>query len=570
MRSSFVLRTRLVLALFVLCAGILGARLYAVSIVNADVFREEAKSQYVAPIASGEERGNIFFSAIDGREPYAATIHTSFRIAIQPNALRDADAAFTAISAILSLDRDRFFTSAAKSDDPYEEVAFRIEEEDAMAVEALNIPGVLIVRERWRFYPAGERAAHTLGFVGYQGNERAGRYGLERYWEDTLARDGASLYVNFFAEIFSNVRSLVSAGSTTSEGDLVTTIEPTVEQKLEDVLADVSARYRARQVGGIVMDPKTGAVIAMAALPTFNPNTYNTEESPEVFKNPLVENVYEMGSIMKPLTVAAGLDVGAISPQTTYYDAGFILKSGYRISNYDGKGRGTVDMQEVLNQSLNTGAAFVVDRMGNRVFAEYMRAFGLGEETGVDLPNEAHGLMEPLASGVDVDYATASFGQGIAVTPIAMTRALAALGNGGKLISPHVVNEVRYRTGLVDTPWRQEHVRVLEEKTSEDITRMLVEVYDDALLGGELKQERYSIAAKTGTAQIVDIASGGYYPDRYLHSFFGYFPAFDPQFIVFLYMVEPQDVSYASQTLARPFDDLARFLINYYDVPPDR
>jgi cell division protein FtsI/penicillin-binding protein 2 len=227
-------------------------------------------------------------------------------------------------------------------------------------------------------------------------------------------------------------------------------------------------------------------------------------------------------------------------------------------------------MQEVLSQSLNTGVSFVVDTMGKKPFAEYMRAYGLGEETGIDLPNEVAGNLNVLNGNADVDFASASFGQSIAVSPIEMTRALAALANGGVLPEPHITRAIRFASGatqeIVPPPPR----RVLKEETADTVTRMLVKVYDDALLGGELKEERYSIAAKTGTAQIAKPECGGYCDGIFLHSFFGYFPAHDARYIVFLFAVEPHGQMYASHTLARPFYDIAKFLINYYDIPPDR
>ena len=245
-------------------------------------------------------------------------------------------------------------------------------------------------------------------------------------------------------------------------------------------------------------------------------------------------------------------------------------KSGERLCNYDDKARGIVDMQEVLNQSLNTGAVFVADSMGHNVFGEYVRAFGLGEKTNIDLPNEAKGLVKSIDRGYDVDYASASFGQSIAVTSVEMTRALGALANDGVLPAPHIVSAIRLESGIVRSITPPQGARVLKSETVQTVSSMLVKVFDNALLGGVLKQEHYSIAAKTGTAQIALPRGGGYYTDRYLHSFFGYFPAHEPKFIIFLVAVEPHGAQFASATLARPFLDIAKYLINYYDIPPDR
>jgi cell division protein FtsI (penicillin-binding protein 3)/stage V sporulation protein D (sporulation-specific penicillin-binding protein) len=227
-------------------------------------------------------------------------------------------------------------------------------------------------------------------------------------------------------------------------------------------------------------------------------------------------------------------------------------------------------MQQVLNQSLNTGVSYIVNQMGKERYRDYLYAYGLDKETGIDLPSEGSPLVDNLTSPRDVEYATASFGQGIALTPIATVRALATLANGGKLVTPHIVKEIRYEDGSIEKLEYPTGEQVLKPETSEEISRMLSIVVDDALRGGSVSLPHHSIGAKTGTAQIANPDGGGYYEDKYLHSFFGYFPAFDPQFIVFMYTVEPQGVRYASETLTDPFMQIARFLINYYSIPPDR
>ena len=570
MRFNFIVRIRVILGFVLLVATLLLVRLYFVQVVYGDVYSERADRQYARPNENLFDRGSIFFEDKSARLVSAATLKTGFTVSINPSILEAPEDVYERLSSIIEIDRDNFLMRAGKIDDPYEEIAKRVSSEDGLAIDGLNIEGVSVHKERWRFYPGEELAAQTVGFIAFQGDELSGRYGLERYYNDTLSRNTDSLYVNFFAEIFSNINKTLFTYDNTREGDIITTIEPSVQLFLERKLEEVRDAWSARQTAGIIINPQNGEIYALGVYPSFDINRFSEAEDASVFSNPLVESVYEMGSIMKPLTLAAGVDSGAITPETTYYDAGSVTLDGLTISNFDGEGRGRVPMQEILNQSLNTGATFVMQQMGTDIFRKYMLNYGIGKETGIDLPNEGVGLVKNLESPRTIEYATASFGQGIAVTPIEMVRALSSLANGGKLITPHLGKEIKYKTGLSKTISYVDGERVLQEKSSEEITRMLVKVVDEALLGGAVKFQNYSVAAKTGTAQIANTEARGYYDDRFLHSFFGYFPAYDAKFLIFLLALEPEGVRYASQTLTHPFIDTVNFLVNYYDIPPDR
>lgn len=421
-----------------------------------------------------------------------------------------------------------------------------------------------------RYYPGGSLAAQALGFVAYNNdNEQKGRYGLERYYEQTLARSGEDSYANFFVELFGGFASVW--GQEGGQGDLVTTIEPSVQAELERTLLAYEDKWHPALSGGIIMDPYTGEIVAMAVSPDFDLNAFNQQKGTAIFANPHVESVFEMGSIIKPLTVAAGLDSGAITESSTYDDTGCISVDQKKICNFDAKARGVVPVQEILSQSLNVGSAYVATKMGPESFRNYfLQKYKLGSETGIDLPGEVYGLVGNLSSPRLVEYDTAAFGQGIAITPVETVRALSTLGNGGLLVTPHVVRAIKYDSGVTRTLSWGEGEQVLKPETSTRISRMLTKVVDTTLADGALKLEHYSVAAKTGTAQIADPVNGGYYADKYLHSFFGYFPSFSPRFIVFLFANEPKGAPFASQTWAPPFGSLVKFLINYYNIPPDR
>ncbi len=427
-------------------------------------------------------------------------------------------------------------------------------------------------------------ASNVVGFVGYDnsGTTIEGRYGLEKYYDSNLVRNDSDMYLNSFAEIFSNIKNSF-VDSTDREADIVTSIDPEVQDYVEKEIAATNQKWHSQTTGAIVIDPMTGEIYAMATYPTFDPNNLKDVTDVSVFANPMVSNAYEMGSIIKPLTMAAGLDSGAITVSTTYTDTASITVDGSTIHNYDDRGRGVIPMQQILNQSLNVGASFIATKMGKPTMLKYFEGYGIGSETGIDLPSEAAGnisnLLDNLNNKKQVEYDTASFGQGISMTPIITASALCVLANGGKLIIPHVVKEIDYKVGLPQIiDYTNEAKQVLKPQTSEEITQMLINVVDQALANGQRKMAHYSIAAKTGTAQIARPANegGGYYTNVYLHSFFGYFPAYNPRFLIFLYTYEPQDDTnpqadeYASQTLTDPFFDITHFLINYYQIPPDR
>lgn len=571
MRAQFRFRIRLVLGFVVLAALLVLARLYVVQIAQGAEYAQKADRQFSAGGSGLFDRGSIFFTRKDGAEISAATLTSGFLVAINPQALADPEAAYAAIAAAASstlVSRAEFAADAAKKGQVYIEVAHHLSATAGAVLAAKAIPGVEVLKERWRYYPGGPLAAQTIGIVSYgSGDALAGQTGLESSYDETLARAGDGLYKNFFAQIFSNVGNLLVAARDARAGDLATTIEPEVETRLSNDLAKVQERYASSETGGIIMDPATGAIYALASVSGYDANDLSGV-APAALGNPLVEHVYEFGSIMKPLTMASALSAGAISSSDTYNDTGCITVDARTICNWDHKARGVIPMVEIIKQSLNVGASWVATKLGPDRFREYL--FNLfGTKTGVDLPAETGALLANLASPRQIEYDNMSFGQGIAVSPMQMIRAEAAIANGGAMPQPHVVARIELGSGVFRTPARGSATPVFTAEAARETTSMMDALFDEKLFEGKAKIPTMSVAAKTGTAQL-PTPEGGYYQDRFFHSFVGFFPSYHPRFIILLYTKDPKGVQYASETLDATFLDLVHFLIDYYAVPPDR
>jgi cell division protein FtsI/penicillin-binding protein 2 len=571
MEDKIKFRSRIFLILTLIFSLILCGTLYWLQIHNGKEYAKKAEAQYVDQGSKLLNRGSIYLTSKDDIKVQGATLKSGYTIYINPSILTEPNVAFKAISQYVDISEEDFIKKANRQNDKYEVVANQVSEQVANSVKNLKILGLGVTKEVWRLYPGETMLAHELGILGQtaSSSDIVGKYGLERNYEPVLKRNKTSKgYI--FAELFGDEKDDSNLKLQNKEGDIVTTIEPTTQKYLERILEQINDRWKPETVGGIIIDPNSGEILAMSSIPTFNPNDIGSVKDLKVLSNPLVENAYEMGSIIKPLTVATALDDGVINPNSTYDDTGTMVVSGKKIANHDSKARGITTIQDLLGYSLNVGAATFALKVGKEQFAKYFFSYGIGSKTGIDLPNEATGLTNNLKTGRDVEIATAAYGQGIAVSPIAVAKALSVLANGGYVIKPHLVKEIRYTDGTSEILKQMKDGPVLQKKTTDEVTKMLVNVVDNTLVHGAIKNEHYSIAAKTGTAQIADREKGGYYKDRYLHSFFGYFPAYNPKYLVFLFQVYPKGTEYAADTLTDPFDQIAKFMINYFNIAPDR
>ena len=337
MNPSFKTRIRIVYSLISLIAIIIGTRLFFIQIVKGDYYDNEANKQYNAFSYEDFDRGSVYFTEKSGGRISAAIVKNGYKAEINTKFLANPEEAYEKLSEIIPLDKNFFMSKALKKDDPSEVLARRLDEETALKIKNLKIAGLNAYPESWRYYPFDNLAAHVLGFVGYKDDKLVGRYGLELYYEEMLKRNASDSKLNSFAELFFDLKKLIAGEITT--GDITLTIEPTVQSMLEKNLEKTKEKYNAQTVGGMIVFPKTGEIIALSAKPDFNPNQYAKVKDFSIFMNPLTESVIEMGSIMKPLTLAASMDNGNITASTTYTDKGFLAFGSSRIENYDGKAR---------------------------------------------------------------------------------------------------------------------------------------------------------------------------------------------------------------------------------------
>jgi cell division protein FtsI/penicillin-binding protein 2 len=431
----------------------------------------------------------------------------------------------------------------------------------------LNLKGIIFEKENWRYYPNSSLACHVVGFLGMDGDKKVGRYGVEGYYEKELAGKPGLVEAkkDSSGEIIAVGGSVIDAPE--DGADLILTIDPNVSSFIEEKLISIIDKLDATGGTVIVMEVKTGAIRAMSSWPDFDPNKYNEVKNSKLFLNPAISEIFEPGSIFKPITMSAALDAEVISPNTTYEDKGYTEVSGVIIKNALDRAEGVQTMTEVIEKSLNSGVIFVQQKLGKDVFKKYIEKFGFGEKTGIDLGGEEKGNISNLKKKNDVDYATMSFGQGIAVTPIQLVTAIGAIANDGVLMRPYIVEKIKYKNGKEKIAQPKEIRRVISSDAASRMTAMMV----SAVKNGYSKKagvEGYSIAGKTGTAQIPDPVKGDY-SDETIHTFIEFFPAFSPRFVMLIKIDKPKGIRFSSDSITPMAKEIAEYLLNYYEIPPN-
>ncbi len=476
------------------------------------------------------------------------------------------------LSVLLGMSEEALMSQLNEYDEMHQDITLDedIGSETGEAIKALDLTGIGVYIYPIRFHPEKNMASHVLGFVSV---DNVGRYGLESYFDSFLVAPTNKISPHPTPHLEKTEQGQSPENSlpdspfipSLARRDLILSLDRALQYVAEQELKAGIEAYKAENGVIIIMDPKTSAVLAMAAYPDYDPDNFSAVPSDDIYINPAISKIYEPGSVFKLITFAAALNESIITPETKYDDTDEFIYFQQTVQNWDREGRGIVTAQQALAQSLNVTTAKIATDLGQEKFYKAVARFGFGVNTGIDLAYEAGGIVHtPNKPGWVPGYlATNSFGQAISVTPLQMANAVAAIASGGVLHRPHVVRMVI--NGDVARSKESEPVsRAITEKTAHTLTQMMIAAAEHT---EEVTIPGYAIAGKTGTAEIPGM--GGYKEDRTIATFTGFFPADDPQFLVLVKLERPKTSAWASQTAAPVFRKVVQAIINMYGIPPD-
>lgn len=547
--------------LFVSLFIAIALRLLYWTLVKGDELRAQAASQYVVERSLPAVRGGILSS--DG-SPLAMN-QAAYLVYGEPRRVKAMNTFVRTVSSVLALDEQLLLTQLSDPNRLWVPIAHKVETPKMSVLKSLGLDGLGFEKEPKRYYPEASMAAYILGFVGSDANgQDKGYFGLEGYYDRELrGKDGMQMMEK-------DVRGapILIGDATRIEAEdgrtLILWADRTVQGIVERRLQEGMKKYGASDGSVVVMDPKTGGILAMAAYPSYDPENFRAFEK-SLYKNPIVASAYEPGSTFKVLVMAAAIQEKLVTPATTMEETGPVRIGEYSIRTWNQQYHGTLTMTKVLEYSSNVGMVYVAGKLGKENLLAYLRSFGFGTATGVDVEEESAPQLRNDNEWSAIDLATASFGQGIAVTPIQMVRAVGALANDGNLMEPHVVKEIRDSRGRT-VPVRPKKVRqVLSPATANVIAEMMVAAVDN----GEAKWAKpkgYRIAGKTGTAQIP--VAGHYDEKKTIASFVGFAPADNPKFVMLVTLREPTSSPWGSETAAPLFFTIAGDLFRYLGISP--
>ncbi len=550
------MKTKLLFLFFILLYAAIIGKLFYIQLVSK---KFQGSNLYLKTSKITPDRGNIY--DVNGN-PLVLN-QNSYLLYLEPKKITDKFDLINKLSQNLNIPEASL---AAEINDNlvYQAIKGGIDEGTKNTIANLNLPGVGFTYETKRFYPEASLSAHLLGFVGKdsQGAD-VGYFGIEGYYDKDLAGLPGFLETErdlLGRPIFIGTQNLVSAEN---GSDLYLTIDKSVQEIAKSNLETGMEKYQASSGCVIVADPNTMAIKALSCLPDFDPDKYYmfTEK---YFENQAVSEVFEPGSIFKPLIMAAAINEKRISPTDTMDESGPVKIGQYTIQTWDNTYEGVISMTRILEKSSNVGMVWVGDKLGPDLMYKYLKKYGFGQTTGIDLQGEVPSYLKPQSDLYPIDYATMTFGQGIAVTPIQIIRAFASVINGGRLMRPYVVEKIKYGQEI-KTIKPEVQGYTVSPLTSEIMRKMLIDTVDH----GEVKWSRpagYKIGGKTGTAQVP--IKGVYDPSKTIASFIGFAPADNPKFIVMVMYRDPKASIWGSETAAPVFFDIARQLFIYYNIPP--
>lgn len=544
-------RVNLVFLIIILFGAAIIGRLAYYQIVKHDLYRALAQGQQkIFNIVKGD-RGNIFFS---GGEILATNVKGEY-VFISPIEVEEKEKTAEKLSEIFNLDKESIL-DRIKRDSLFEKIKNDITDEQKELIS--DIKGVYSRDILLRNYPQGDMASQVVGFLG---GEEVGQYGLEGYYDSVLQGTEAiqkkkkGSVSSFFLE---------DANESGKGSDIVLTIDYNIQFMAEELLERANKNLNIESGQIIVIEPTTGKILALAHYPNFDPNNYSSVEDLDIFQNGAIQKLFEPGSVMKPITMAGAINEEKLTPQTKYVDEGTVKIGKYTIENYNGRVFGEKTMTEVLEKSINTGAVFVERTLGHDLFLKYLDSFGLFDPTGIDLDGEVFSNNTRFKKGYEINFATASFGQGIEITPIQLVKAYTAIANGGKMVKPYIVDRIIKNNETIKTE-PEISSSIISTKTASQLTAMLISVIEN----GYSKSARltgYYIAGKTGTSQVPE--KGKYSADKSWQSFIGFAPALDPRFLILVKLDNPETRT-AEYSATPVFKELSKYIIDYWKIPPD-
>ena len=538
------------------------ARLFYWQVVKAQELSLLGQQQYGTTLTLTPQRGEIETS--DGF-PIAAN-KLSYLVFANPKEIQNKEAVSTILASTLKLDIASVSASLAL-DKFWVPIQSGVDVKTKQQLESINLPGVGFDNQYQRFYPEASMAAQLLGFVGKDsaGNDK-GYFGLEGFYDRLLSgKAGQAVEVHdaFGRPILAEMNQ--SSGETDG-ANLILNIDRSIQFLVEQKLKDGVEQYGATSGMVGIMNPQTGAILAMAAYPNFDPRSYQ-DYTNDLYKNPFISDLYEPGSTFKPLVMSGALDAKLVTPDTKCNAcAGPVSVGGYQLETWDNKYFPNTNMIDVIQHSDNTGMVFVTQKLGLDGMINYLGKFGIGDSTNIDLQGEVSASLKPKSQWYAVDLATTGFGQGISITPIELLDATAAIANEGIRMEPQVVAAVRDADGNTT----QIQPKALDAPIDAETAKVMTQIMVNAVNKGEASWARlkgYSIAGKTGTASIP--VSGHYDPTQTIASFVGFAPSDNPKFVMLVILNRPTASIYGADTAAPIFFDIAQSLLRYYGIPPE-